>query len=221
LWGIAFTLLIKAIDEIGVVRSNQWKNLQGPVGVILNLIILGEASLVNPFLAILSSCLIFVSASVFNLKSSFITRTKNNGVIFAIASGILFGIVSLINNYVIKTAGIYNQELVWALSILGTLIVIALAQKKFTTKNLGTNKEIFSAIASGFLYFGASVFMLLAFQNLESSIAFNIIQLNFLVVIAFGVFWFKEYHLRLHWKILTLGTILATAGIFILSFARR
>jgi drug/metabolite transporter (DMT)-like permease len=220
LWGIAFTLLIRSIDEIGVVRSNQWKNLQGPVGVILNLILLGEASKVNPFLAILSGILIFLSAFVFNLKSNIVAKTKNLGVIYAVISGVLFGIVSLINNYVIKTAGVYNQELVWAISILGTLVVIALAQKKFSIKNLGSNKEIALAGFSGMLYFGASVFLLLAFQNLESSIAFNIIQLSFLVVVGFGVFFFKEYNLREHWKILTLGTILAAVGVYILSFAR-
>jgi glucose uptake protein GlcU len=62
--------------------------------------------------------------------------------------------------------------------------------------------------------------MLLAFQNLESAIAFNIIQLSFLVVVGFGVFFFKEYNLREHWKILTCGTVLAAVGVYVLSFAR-
>jgi drug/metabolite transporter (DMT)-like permease len=220
LWGIAFTLLIKSIDKIGVVRSNQWKNLQGPVGVVLNLVLLGEASKVNPFLAVLSGILIFFSAFIFNLKSNVASKTKNRGVIFAVISGVLFGIVSLINNYVIKTAGVYNQELIWAVSIMVTLVFIALVQKKFTFKKLGSLKEIYLAGFSGILYFGASVFLLLAFQNLESSIAFNIIQLNFLVVVGFGAFFFKEYNVRIHWKILTLGTILANLGILVLSFAR-
>src|SRR3989338_7213251 len=54
IWGTSFLLLILSIDRIGLSRSNQWKNLQGPVGVILSLIILAEYSTTNAFFAVLA-----------------------------------------------------------------------------------------------------------------------------------------------------------------------
>ena len=220
LWAIAFTLLVASIDRIGVVRSNQWKNLQGPIGVGLNLLFLGEAARVNPYLALIAGVLIFLSAVFFNNKSATQTKANDKGVWLAIASGVLFGLVSLINNFVTKTAGIYNQQLVWSVSILITMVVLAVAFKKFSLIELKNIKEFSLATFSGVLYFGASVFMLLAFKNIESAIAFNITQLSFLVVVVAGVFYFKEYNLKAHWKNLLLGTLLAVIGVFVLSFAR-
>ena len=220
LWGLAFMLLISAIERIGIVRSNQWKNLQGPIGVGLNLLILGEASKVNPFLALTAGFLIFISAIFFNLKSNTQSKPNDAGVFYAISSGVLFGIVSLINNYVTKVAGIYNQQVFCSISILITLLLIGFKSNLIDLKNLGTKKELIIAGLSGVLYFGASVFMLLAFQNIESSIAFNIIQLNFIVVVVAGIIFFKEYNIKTHWKTILLGIISATAGVIILSFAR-
>ena len=37
-WMLGQLLLVTAIDKIGLSRSNQWKNLQGPIGSILILI---------------------------------------------------------------------------------------------------------------------------------------------------------------------------------------
>lgn len=42
LWLIGSIFFLTAIDKIGLSRSNQWKNLQGPIGAILTLTILSE-----------------------------------------------------------------------------------------------------------------------------------------------------------------------------------
>ena len=38
-WATGFVSFVKSIDAIGLTRSNQWKNLQGPIGVFLSLVI--------------------------------------------------------------------------------------------------------------------------------------------------------------------------------------
>ena len=42
LWLLGSVFFLTAIDKIGLSRSNQWKNLQGPIGAILTLIFLSE-----------------------------------------------------------------------------------------------------------------------------------------------------------------------------------
>lgn len=54
IWVISFLFFVNSIDLIGLSRSNQWKNLQGPVGVLLCLIILSEYGKVNPFITLIA-----------------------------------------------------------------------------------------------------------------------------------------------------------------------
>ena len=59
LWAVGLVSLVKSIDTLGLTRSNQWKNLQGPIGVILSLVILNEFAHVNPLWAILAGLCVF------------------------------------------------------------------------------------------------------------------------------------------------------------------
>ncbi len=72
-WATAFVLFVKSIDAVGFARSNQWKNLQGPIGVLLCLVILGEYASANPVFALLAllACFalpVFSSSNVVRLN---------------------------------------------------------------------------------------------------------------------------------------------------------
>jgi glucose uptake protein GlcU len=100
------------------------------------------------------------------------------------------------------------------------LIVISFIRKEHLSLKEHSKRDIRLAIFSGALYFCASVFMLLAFKNTASSIAFNIIQLNFVLVVIMGIFVFKEINVKLHWKRIILACLTTILGILILSLAR-
>jgi len=70
IWALGFVTFVKSIDLIGLSRSNQWKNLQGPVGVVLSLIILGEYAKTNSLFVFLSIVAIFISALCFTIINS-------------------------------------------------------------------------------------------------------------------------------------------------------
>ncbi|MEZ4753164.1 MAG: GRP family sugar transporter [Bdellovibrionota bacterium] len=220
-WATAFVLLVESIDKIGLARSNQWKNLQGPIGVLLALTILGESNTVNPILAILSGLAVFSSASMFNIIDEKQEKTVNKlGVFLALCSGLLFGIGSAINKYVTDNAGVYSQLVVWSSSVLVSLIIFQLWNKKFSLQLFRINKETLLGLTSGILYLGASLFMLLSFNLLESSIAFTIIQMNFAIVILLGIFIFKEFEIKENIPRLIAGFVLATIGILLLSASK-
>jgi drug/metabolite transporter (DMT)-like permease len=141
-WASALVLLVKSIDLIGIARSNQWKNLQGPVGVILALVILNETTSVNPLLAILSGVAIFGSAIMFNIHpDNHSKKTNRKAITLAVTSGILFGTVSLINKYVTDNAGIYSQQVVWSTSILLSLAGYQLATRQWSNDLLKKGKD--------------------------------------------------------------------------------
>lgn len=117
-WAAGFVCFVKSIDAIGLARSNQWKNLQGPVGVILSLIILGEYAKTRPLFAVLAGTAVFLSAIAFTISSSKEeAKTNLNGIYLATASGVAFGLVTVINKHVVDTVGVYSQQVVWSAGI--------------------------------------------------------------------------------------------------------
>jgi glucose uptake protein len=222
LWAIALIFFVNSIDLIGISRSNQWKNLQGPIGVLLALVILGEFTSVNPVLAMMAGLFIFLSAVTLNIRKSQDVVTNNKGLISAVISGVLFGIVSLLNKIVTNGGGIFSQQVVWSSSILISLVSYKLLIIKQSLRDLFVLpfREKVIGTSSGILYFGASLFMLLAFKFLESSIAFNIIQLNFLIALTLGIFYFKEINFKKYYLRIILGLLFALFGIYLLSLSR-
>lgn len=222
LWATAIMCLVKSIDQIGLARSNQWKNLQGPVGVLLSLVVLKEANSVNPWLAMLSGLIIFSAAVALNIQpAKRVPKVNAQGVLLALLAGVLFGTVSMISKYVTDNAGVYSQNVWLSFSILSSLVVYQLVTTRTISREiLRSKRDVLLGLASGILYLGASTFMFLSFQHIEASIAFTIIQMNFIGVVGLGIFVFKEIEVKKNEARIALGLTLATLGVIVLSFAR-
>lgn len=221
-WAMAIMALVKSIDHIGLARSNQWKNLQGPIGVTLSLLVLKEAQSVNPWLAVLSGLIIFLAAVALNIQpEQRAPKANTQGILLALFAGLMFGIVSMISKYVVDNAGVYCQNVWLSISILFSLLIYQFATTgKISTQMLNSKKELILGLSSGFLYVAASTFMFLSFQRIEVSIAFTIIQMNFIGVVGLGIFVFKEIEVRHNVARIALGLALAMLGVIVLSFAR-
>ena len=222
IWAVSFVAFVRSIDSIGISRSGQWKNLQGPVGIILGLFLLGESAHTNSVFAILAGVAVFLSAVFLtNTRSSDNTENSNSGILLGILSGLGFGVVSAINKYVTVNVGVYSQQVVWSFGILSTLLLYMLSQEKLR-KNFTPigRKDWTLSILSGFLYLGASFFMLQSYKLIPVSIGLTIIQLSILWVIAIGIFIFKEIDLKKYWFKILLGIIFALVGIGFLLLAQ-
>jgi glucose uptake protein GlcU len=223
IWAAGFVALVKSIDSVGLARSNQWKNLQGPIGVILSLIILGEYATTNPIFALLAGIAIFASAICFTISQSHEDRKANlSGIYMAALSGLAFGIVTIINKHVTLTVGVYSQQVVWSLAIFLSLFFCVLFQKKLRRGPVSiSHRDIILGLGAGVLYLGASFFMLQAYRYIPAAIGFTIIQLNAIWTIAIGILIFKELSFKIHYKRISLGLLLAVVGIALLALARK
>jgi drug/metabolite transporter (DMT)-like permease len=222
-WALGFVTFVKSIDLIGLSRSNQWKNLQGPVGVILSLIILGEYAKTNYLFVILSIIAIFISAIAFTIVNSKNDLKNNNqGVYLACLAAIAFGIVTIINKYVTTSIGVYSQQVVQSFSVFLTFLLIIVFNKKLINSlKIVSVRDIKLGLIAGFLYLGASFFMLMCYKYIPASIGFTIIQLNTVWTISIGLFVFKEINFKKYsWRII-FGYIFAIIGILFLLLARR
>lgn len=222
IWAISFVLYVLSIDAIGLSRSNQWKNLQGPIAVFVGLIVLGEYTTTNPLFAVLAAIAIFLSATFLtNTSGNKIGHIEKKGVYLAVLSAVGFGIVADIQKYVVSHVGIYTQQVVWSLSIALSLFIYILFKNRLKEIVRNSRKEVFIALVAGVLYLGAAFFQLLSFKFIALSIAFTIVQMNALWTIAIGILLFKEISLRKFYKHVGLGLLLTIIGIALLVFARK
>lgn len=222
IWAISFVAFVTSIDFIGLSRSNQWKNLQGPVGVLLSLLLLGEWVTTNPIYAILAALAIFASALFFTNTSSTITKRVNlKGVYLASLAALGFGSVAVIQKYVTAHVGVYSQQVIWSLSIFISLLTYVILAKKLKEIFKSKQKDIILGLGAGVFYLGASIFQLFSYKYIPASIGFTIIQLNALWTITIGIIVFKEIDLKKYGKQVGLGLLFTLIGVFLLVLARK
>lgn len=223
IWASGFLAFIKSIDAIGLARSNQWKNLQGPIGVILSLIILGEWARTNPLFAVLAGVAVFASAICLTVaKEKEERQARLSGIYLAALSGLAFGVVTVINKYVTTKVGVYSQQVVWSFCICLSLLVYAIFQKSWIKHVASiTRQDAALSLGAGLLYLGASFFMLQSYRYIPASIGFTIIQCNAVWTILIGLFVFKEIDTKKYAGRIAVGFILTLLGIGLLVFAKQ
>lgn len=222
IWAISFVSFVKSIDFLGLARSNQWKNLQGPIGVLLALVILGESSQANPLYAIIAAMFVFFSALAFTISNgSDKVIEEKTGVILALLSGVGFGTVAVIQKYVTGVVGVYTQQIVWSGTIFISLLLYLIAQRNIANLKKHSTQDTILAFVGGFVYLGASYFQLFSYKYIAASIGFTVIQMNALWTILIGIFIFREIDLKVHYKRVSLGLLSALLGIILLAFAKR
>jgi glucose uptake protein GlcU len=222
IWATSFVTFVKSIDLIGLARSNQWKNLQGPIGVLLSLIILSEYATTNPAFAILAGITIFLSALMLNIVTNKSEAKQNSrGIYLAALSGLGFGTVAVINKYVTVEVGVYSQQVVWSFSISISIIAYLAHRQMLGGFRQLKRRDVILGLAAGLIYLGASFFMLQSFRYIPAAVAFTIIQLSSVWTIAIGILVFKEIDIKRHFGRISLGFVLSVVAIFFLMLARK
>lgn len=222
IWAAAFVAFVTAVDYLGLAKSNQWKNLQGPVGVLLSLLVLREFTSANPIFTILAALLVFISALFFTMPNLDQKRSEmKKGISLALLSALGFGSVATIQKYVTTEVGIYAQQVVWSISIVFSLLAIIARKRKLNQIREQKISELKLSVFAGFAYLGASYLQLISYQYIEASIGFTLIQMNALWTILIGIFIFKEIDLKIHGRRVLLGFLCALLGILVLSFAKK
>lgn len=221
IWGTSFVCFVSSIDGMGLSKSNQWKNLQGPVGVFLSLLILGEFAAIHPLFAMLAAIAIFLSAVFFTTSVDTKKGIDMKGITLALLAALGFGSVAVIQKYVTTHVGVYSQQVVWSLSIAGSLFFYLLLTRKLRNMLETTKRELLLGVGAGVIYLGASFFQLLSFEFISASVSFTIVQMNGLWTVLIGILIFKEINIRRYYKRVSLGLLFTLLGIFLLVFARK
>lgn len=222
LWAVGIICLFASIDRIGLSKSNQWKNFQGPIGVLLTLMFLREYLVTNLMLVIAAAAAIFCSAMLFTIRDEDGDNKNLVGVLWAILSAVAFGSVTVFNKYVTSHSGLYAQQVIMSFSVLCTLTIWMFLQSRARAamREYG-RKDIALGLLGGILYFGASFFMLSAYRFIPASVGFTIIQCNAVWVILIGILYFKEIDFQKNRMRISLGFVTAILGVALLAFGNR
>lgn len=219
-WFLASNLFLMSIDKIGMSRSTQYKNLKGPLGVLLTLIFLAEFKVTNVFLVILAALLTFVSALLFTIKKDN-NKVDKLGIIYACIASLFLGINALIQKYVTNAGFIYTQQLYQSITIMiVSYIAIIINDKSLKMlKNITLNNKLL-ALLGGLLYYFATYFNTLAYKQLPASIAFTIVNISGVWSVLIGILIFKEIDFKKNYKRIILGILLSIIAVIVLLFGK-
>lgn len=217
-WFLASNLFLISIDKIGMSRSTQYKNLKGPLGVLLTLIFLSEFKVTNVFLVLLAALLTFTSALLFTIKKDN-HKIDKSGIIYAIIASLFLALNALIQKYITNYGFIYTQHLYQSITImLVSFIYLIIKDKNLTTLKDITNKDMPLAFIGGLLYYFAAYFNTLAYKQLPASIAFTIINISGVWSVLIGILIFKEIDFKKNYKRISSGILLSVIAVIILLF---
>ena len=220
IWAISLYAFIISVGRMGLSKANPWKNFSPLFGIILGFMILKEHLTVNPFYVLLGGILIVISAYILT-KTNDGTNGQNNtdykGIFLAILAGFLFAFVTILNKMAIPI-GVIEQQLVWSASSLLSLFLLTV----FLRKNIKTvsKKDNLLAFGAGFIYLGAAYFMLSAYNYLEASVAYAVVQANIIWAVGVGVLFFHEIDVKKYkWRIIT-GVLVGVLGVIFLALSK-
>jgi len=218
---IASISVVIAIDKIGLSRSNQWKNLQGPIGAMLIFLFFSEGTNTKILLLLIAIAAIFTSAILLTIKQGK-EKIDKKGILYALIAAIAYGINALMRKYTSDANLIYEQQLYSSFFMFLSASVYILIKDK-NIRKIGSikKKDNKLAILAGAIYYFAVYFYIIAYKYIQGSIAYTIVQLNAVFTIFLGIFVFKELAFRKNWLRITIGTLLAVIGLFILMLAQK
>jgi glucose uptake protein GlcU len=222
LWLVGSTLYVTSIDKIGLSRSNQWKNLQGPIGSILILLFLSEFLFTNVLLIVLAIVLIFISAVLFTIKKDNEIIIDKKGILYAVTAALFFGTNALIRKYVTNHDLVYAQQIYSSLSVfIPAALYLLFKDKNFIKKINIKAKDNYWALIGGAVYYFASYTFVLAYKYIAGSIAFTIVQLNAVWTVLVGILIFKEIDFNRNKLRIIMGIIFSILGVIALLYAQK
>lgn len=243
-WVAGMSAYNLAIDKIGLTRFNQWKNIQGPVGSLLILLIVVPAlglgqSAVKLLYLFLGVTIMFVSALLFQISSNtndiHLKRNTKLGIIFALFSGACFGITALLNN-ILSQPTIVGEKFTFAqllfhstsLIIFSIIIYMVLGNKangsstaKQRLKDIfRIDKKTWLPFIAGTMFLAATLLSIYTYRLINNgAIPWSITQLNVFWTVIIGIFVYKEISFKQHWFRLTAGVLMAAVACVFLFLA--
>ena len=242
-WVLGMAAYNLAIDKIGLTRFNQWKNIQGPVGALLMLSFFPDIEGTRIIWLLLGMAVMFISALTFQISTEDekkdISRSRANcrsGIIFALFSGVCFGVSALLNSIVsrpsiVGESFIYSQLLYHSASLIFFSVIFYMilgnrssSQKpeplKERFKNMiSIDKKTWLPVIAGSMFLVATLLTIFSYRLIPNPVAWSITQLNVFWTVLIGLFIFKEIDYKKHWLRLIAGVLSAVGACILLFFA--
>jgi len=232
-----------AIDKIGLVRFNQWKNFQGPIGTLLMLTFLDEVVGAKAVWLLAGMMAMFISAVLFTITwergrpACKLQKTRSvgtrhalslhlwfcnypspsqSGILYALLAAACFGFTAFINKIVTNQGFIYSQLLYHSLSVVVAAAALFIIQTGKPKEILRISRECLPPAMSGAMFLVATILSIFSYTMITGGVAWSITQLNAVWTMLIGIFIFREVSFRKHRRRIISGFAFAVAAIALL-----
>ena len=150
-WVFASACVSFAVDKIGLSKSTQWKNLQGPIAAILMLAFLSDVVGSKIWLVLCGFIVMFISAMLFNINKNQTKEVNKNawqGVLLSVLGAVGFGVYAFLQKILTNNGFVLTPILYASLAVaLFSLFIYVVRYRKI--KDLFTINE--SVLVNPFL----------------------------------------------------------------------
>jgi len=241
IWLLGMAAYNLAIDKIGLTRFNQWKNVQGPVGSLLILLVLADVVGIKILWLFLGMAVMFASALMFQITTDAekenLTASKKNakaGIALALFCGVCFGVTALLNSVITRPAIVgdtftyaqllYHSASLVIFSVILYMIIGDKSSEPSTAKQrlndiVKVDKKTWLPVIAGGMFLVATLLTIHSYRLIPNPVAWSIMQLNVFWTVLIGLFIFKEIDYQQHWLRLSLGILMAVGACVLLFFA--
>ena len=217
MWALANILAIVSVRLIGLSRVAP---IVGSI-IILSTFLWGvlffNEQLLSTIFAIIGVALLILGIPLVIVAREKKANGMSKGLIYSVVAGIIFG------SYItpLKFSGLQISEYILSMAsgILITTWLIYLLSLRMKKQKISFNKIIYS-LSGGFSWTLGNIASLLAISSLGLSIGFPLTQLQLLVAVSWGIFYFKEVSDKHIIIKIILGAILLISGAALLAFAK-
>ena len=249
LWAVGSACVFSAVDKIGLSKSTQWKNLQGPIAAVLMLIFLSDVVGLKILFVVGGTLAMFISALLFSIQNKQQSKKQSVGaVLLSLAGALCYGLCAFSQKMLTNQGFVFSPVVYFSLFVFITATIIyAIKHKNIKSafvptepllinpfkkeysaeshdlpmqkQKLSVFKQMLPPIIVGVVYSAAAILNMLAYKEIAGSVAFSIIQLNTVWTILAGILIFKEINFKQNVLRITLGFVFAIGAIALLVFA--
>jgi glucose uptake protein len=226
IWTLGMMAFTLAVDDMGLTLATPIKNTTAVMGSLVGLLFFRETLHTVAWMALAGSGLIVLCAVVIGQAgegSDVHYSLSARGTVYSLIAAVFFAGYT----YPLKVAmesGLDSYTIV-LLMALGTLTTAALGQLLQGGSLLHWWRRPFPdhlhAGLAGSLWSLATLFMNAAIARIGLAVTWPITNLNTVIAVLIGAYFFREVHLGNHWRKLIQGVVFAALGVLLLGLSKK
>lgn len=224
-WAVGTFAYAAGTHRVGLAKATGIKNTQVVVATVGAFVIFGEARTTEPVLAFLGAGLVVATALALcgiRHRDEALPRASLKGYLVGIIASVLYGINGLLLKWLIA-GGVPRPQMNLGIGLgafAGGLLVYRVTKGRLDFIHAVAPGQHLLAIAGGLTWAAGLVTMIISIHYVGLAVAWSLLNLSIVIGVLYGTIALREVDIRLRWKQVAVGLVLACLGVLSLYLSK-